>query len=603
MIVDKVFIYGKIMNYKESILEIIKNIDIDKINFDGVQLHSIRTNKEYYKEFSNSFPNVFTNIGEFIYVSKIKRDNKTYDIMFCPVCGNKNNYSSNGYKICCSQECSHKYNKRKEKFSNTYKNKTLEEKELIKNKRKQTNLDKYGVVTNLQNEQAITNRINKYNSNSPFSSKTIKEKANTTIKTKFNVDNVFQSKEIQEKIKKTNINKYGCEYANQSNIVKEKIIKTNLERYNVEYVLQSESIKNKAKETNIKKYGKEYPSQSNIVKEKTIKTCKEKYGSNYFLGTEACLMKTEQTCMEKYNVPYNCMRPEARNHKTISNINKQWKELLDVSEIEFVIDKYSYDLKKDTTLIEINPTITHNSTFCIFNREPLDKNYHYNKSKVAMDNNYFCFHIWDWDDKTKIINHFKDKQKLYARKCVVKEVNVQDCNDFLNTYHFQNTCKGQNIRLGLYYNDALVQLMTFGKPRYNKNYEYELLRLCTNASYIVIGGSEKLFKYFLATTLPESVISYCDNAKFSGNVYKKLSFELEFYNKPSKHWYNIKTKRHITDNLLRWRGFSQLHGDNEYALGNKGDDNTKLMIDNGYVEIYDCGQSTYIWKQPAQSNL
>lgn len=30
--------------------------------------------------------------------------------------------------------------------------------------------------------------------------------------------------------------------------------------------------------------------------------------------------------------------------------------------------------------------------------------------------------------------------------------------------------------------------MTFGKPRYNKNYEYELLRYCSN--YSVIGGVE-----------------------------------------------------------------------------------------------------------------
>lgn len=62
--------------------------------------------------------------------------------------------------------------------------------------------------------------------------------------------------------------------------------------------------------------------------------------------------------------------------------------------------------------------------------------------------------------------------------------------------------------------------MSFGKPRYNKNYECELLRLCTKNGYAVVGGAEKLFSYFVKTHNPKSVISYCDLSKFMGNVYK-----------------------------------------------------------------------------------
>lgn len=57
-----------------------------------------------------------------------------------------------------------------------------------------------------------------------------------------------------------------------------------------------------------------------------------------------------------------------------------------------------------------------------------------------------------------------------------------------------------------------------------------------------------------------------------------------------KHWYNIKTNVHITDNLLRQRGFDQLHGTN-YG---KGTSNEELMLEHDYVEVYDAGQSTYI---------
>ena len=60
---------------------------------------------------------------------------------------------------------------------------------------------------------------------------------------------------------------------------------------------------------------------------------------------------------------------------------------------------------------------------------------------------------------------------------------------------------------------------------------------------------------------------------------------------PTCHWYNIKTGQHITDNLLRQRGFDQLFSTN-YG---KGTSNRELMLQHNFVEIYDCGQSTYVW--------
>ena len=117
--------------------------------------------------------------------------------------------------------------------------------------------------------------------------------------------------------------------------------------------------------------------------------------------------------------------------------------------------------------------------------------------------------------------------------------------------------------------------------------------MCTKFEYGVIGGSQKLFKYFVEKYNPNSIISYCDNSKFNGEIYPKLGFTLKSYGKPSKHWYNMKTKKHITDNLLRQHGFDQLFKTN-YG---KGTSNKELMIENGFVEVYDSGQSTYVWKE------
>ena len=89
---------------------------------------------------------------------------------------------------------------------------------------------------------------------------------------------------------------------------------------------------------------------------------------------------------------------------------------------------------------------------------------------------------------------------------------------------------------------------------------------------------------------PNSIISYCDLSKFNGDVYKKLGFEFKEQTQPAKHWYNPKTKRHITDNLLRLKGFDLLHG----ANFGKGTSNEELMRAEGYVEIYDCGQLVFV---------
>lgn len=261
---------------------------------------------------------------------------------------------------------------------------------------------------------------------------------------------------------------------------------------------------------------------------------------------------------------------------------------------EFPISNKSFDFKIDDILIEINPTATHNSIIGIRGNSSLPMNYHKLKSQLARDNGYRCIHIWDWDDKDKIINSLMDKKVIYARKCVIKEISKYEIDEFLNLYHFQNTCKNQAIRLGLFYNDALIQVMSFGKPRYNKKYEFELLRLCTKAEYKIIGGAEKLFKHFIDNYNPESIISYCDLSKFNGNVYYKLGFSLKSEGTPTCHWYNMRTHQHILDSSLRAKGFDILLG-KQYGCFGKGTSNEQLMLDHDFVKVYDCGQAQFIW--------
>lgn len=321
-----------------------------------------------------------------------------------------------------------------------------------KDKRSRTCLEKYGVEH-------------------PAQAQEIKDKTKQYFQDKFGVDNPSQTQEIKDKKKATCMQHFGVEYPQQSKKVQQTLKNNNLEKYGVEYTFQVQEVKDKIKATNLEKYGVENPIPLPEIREKVKQTIKERYGVEHHLQSNEFLQKQINTNLERRGIMYNIQLP--KEYTNNSKPNQHFAELLDKNNIEytreFPIDKYSYDFKIGGCLIEINPFATHNSLWGIYDNDGIDKDYHYNKTKLAEENGYRVIHIFDWDDEEKIIGMFLDKEKIYGRKCEIKEIQIKECNDFLNQYHIQNSCKGQKVCLGLFYNDKIVSVMTFGKPRYNKN--------------------------------------------------------------------------------------------------------------------------------------
>ena len=310
--------------------------------------------------------------------------------------------------------------------------------------------------------------------------------------------------------------------------------------------------------------------------------------------------KIIETNIERHGVPYYCMTDACKqaNQRVISKINIALHEkLLSMgihNDLEYTLDKFSFDIKAGKYLIEVDPAYTHSCTTPSAFDKPKAKTYHQTKTIIANKHKFECIHFFEWDNEDKVIEILNpNKEKIYARKCDIRELTKLETDRFLIDNHLQETLRIQPIRYGLFYNDLLIQVMTFGKPRYNKNYEYELLRLCTKQGIYVVGGAEKLFKHFVKINSPQSIISYCDNSKFNGNVYLRLGFSFSHTTPPSIHWYNMQTKQHITDQLLRQHGADRLIGTN---FG-KGTNNQQILLDNGFVGVADCGQKVYEWKQ------
>ena len=473
--------------------------------------------------------------------------------------------------------------------------------ELKKNrsaKAKETFLKKYGVDNPAKSKEVLVKiqktNLDRYGVECSAQSEVVKEKIKATNLKKYGVEYSFQAEEVRDKIKATSLERYGVDNPSKSDVIKNRIVESNRKNLGVDYPMQSKDVMDKSRATSFEKYGTEYPNQSEIVKSKIDASTLEHYGVNRACKLDEFKQKIVDTNRERYGVDYTCLIYSGKLKGNDSSYNRSFAELLDINNItyerEFLLQKYSYDFKVGNTLIEIDPTATHNTYFSPYGDNRIDVNYHRDKTKLAKDNGYSVIHIFEWDDINKVMQLLKNRVTIYARKCEVRMVSEVDTGNYLDTYHLQGTCRGQKIRLGLYYNNQLVSLMTFGVARYNKKYEYELLRYC--ASHNVVGGANKLFKYFVDNYKPNSIISYCDTSKFSGKVYDTLSFEFIKTNKPRKHWYSMKERRHITDGLLLSQGYDRLFKESH----GKGTSNEELILARGYLPVYDCGQSTYIWR-------
>lgn len=93
------------------------------------------------------------------------------------------------------------------------------------------------------------------------------------------------------------------------------------------------------------------------------------------------------------------------------------------------------------------------------------------------------------------------------------------------------------IRLGLEYNDELVACVSFGKSRYNKDYEWEIIRFASKQNLTVIGGFQKLLSKFRQENTG-TIFTYADRRHSTGNVYIKAGFENLGSTDPGYVWTN-----------------------------------------------------------------
>src|SRR5690606_8212220 len=140
----------------------------------------------------------------------------------------------------------------------------------------------------------------------------------------------------------------------------------------------------------------------------------------------------------------------------------------------------------------------------------------------------------EWRDKKDIVKSRVlnilgvSPDKIFGRSTDIREIDNKEAKSFLEINHIQGgiNCK---TNIGLYYNEELVSVMSFGGLRKNlgsssKEGVYEMYRFCNKLNTTVVGGASKLLKYFINEYKPKEIVSYADRRWSQGELYEKLGF-------------------------------------------------------------------------------
>ena len=215
--------------------------------------------------------------------------------------------------------------------------------------------------------------------------------------------------------------------------------------------------------------------------------------------------------------------------------------------------------------------------------------------------------------------------KIGARQTTIKIIDKKTSKMFLDNNHVLGYDRSSDVIYGLYYNDVLVSVMSFGKPRYSKEYDWELLRFANLSNHTIYGAASKLWKQFLKDYNPKNVITYTNNDFGNGEVYAKLGFKFKdvlksscVWNQPYKNTFIKHTSliRQGADRLLKNKidnyfpvgldreDFINRGGKEEYAREySLLPENTEWWPGNvdivkhyGFVDVYSSGTSIYVFE-------
>lgn len=261
-------------------------------------------------------------------------------------------------------------------------------------------------------------------------------------------------------------------------------------------------------------------------------------------------------------------------------------------------------LPEDNLAIEFNGLYWHSEEG---SNGKCDKWYHYNKTKACNSLGIRLIHVFEDEldnhneqikSKIKYILHYsEDLPKIRASKCIIKEININDKNIFLDENHIQGHDRSTSYNLGLFYNDELVSVMTFIKMnnKYNSKNDYNLSRFASSNKYIINGAFSKLLKYFLNNYTVNDIYTFADLTWSIGNLYDKNNFEKVEEIPPDYSYY--KNTEHELGRQHKFKFRKDYIAKNYPEIYDPEKTEKEMMKELGYQRIWNCGLIKYKYKR------
>lgn len=555
-------------------------------------------------------------------IGKVK-DLSIREVRNCLICNGEFEVKKANNKKLCSDECRAKWGsleenkkirikKAKEALLEKYGTDNPFELDHVKDKTIKTNIEKYGHYHPMKNENFKNNILDKMKKTLSENKDEVikkreetkeikygdknfnnKEKTKNTIKERYG-DFHLKKEEYIKKQKETLLKKYGVDSPfklEKSKINNKKAI---IEKYGVEFYAQSEVFKNKANENRLATISKRMDGLGFTLLSENIKK-----GEHAKLKCNTCNNIFEST---QFFRNYEIKCPKCFPLRSNNNLNLFFEEILDRHNIIYMKNNRSlirpleldYYLPDYNLAFELNGNYYHSEY-----RGGKLKNYHLNKSKLCNEKGIKLIQIFEDEIvykkeivESKILSSIgRIEKNIYARKTVVKDISNLNIDDFLKSNHIQGTVNSK-IKIGLYENDLLVFVVSFGKPRMDKSEStYEIYRSCSLLNTTVVGGFGKCLKFFIEKYKPKKIISYAD-IRWSGlnpekTVYSKNDFKF-VNNTPPNYWY-VWNRKYL--NRLHRFVFRKSKLVSEGFDKNKTE--KEIMKERGFDLIWDCGSMKF----------
>jgi very-short-patch-repair endonuclease len=177
-------------------------------------------------------------------------------------------------------------------------------------------------------------------------------------------------------------------------------------------------------------------------------------------------------------------------------------------------------------------------------------------------------------------------EKHYARKCEVKQIPSEIGIEFFKRTHIQAS-SAASIYVGLFHGDRLVMCCSFGKPRFSKESDYELIRFSSELNTSITGGFSKILKFF-KTNYPGTILTYCDRRFSVGKTYSQFGEYLRS-TPPNYTWCHgskLTLSRYQTQKKKLKTLFPDIYRDDLTE--------DAIMMKKQYHKMYDCGHHVYM---------